>query len=64
MMFRRTRDPNERQDIRAAYADTVERLIGSRNWQEMPGPEYQLPDDWMPRAFFEFWLGGHGTSAL
>jgi len=62
MRFRRTRDQEERQDIRADYAATVERLIDSRNWQEIPGPEDQLPDDWMPRAFFDFWLGGQSKS--
>jgi hypothetical protein len=60
MKFRRTRNQKERQDIRADYADTVERLIDSRKWQEMPGPQDQLPDDWMPSAFFDFWLGGQG----
>jgi hypothetical protein len=23
----------------------------------MPGPEDQLPSDWMPQAFFDHWLG-------
>jgi hypothetical protein len=53
MSFRRTRDAKERQAIRAEYCSAVERLIGS----QMPGPEDQLPSDWMPQAFFDHWLG-------
>jgi hypothetical protein len=55
MRFRGTRREEERQDIAADYAHTVERLIRSGRWHEMPPPEDQLPDDWMPAAFFEYW---------
>jgi hypothetical protein len=58
MKFRRTRDQNERQGIRSDYSKAVERLIESQSWREMPGPEDQLPSDWMPRAFFDYWLRG------
>jgi hypothetical protein len=55
MKFRGTRRHAERQGIATDYAQTVERLINSNNWQEVPAPEDQLPNDWMPRAFFEYW---------
>ena len=56
MKFRSTRQTAERQAIASEYAETVDRLIKSGDWQEMPAPEDQLPDDWMPKAFFEFWV--------
>jgi hypothetical protein len=55
MKFRGTRHQAERRTIAADYSRTVERLIQSGDWGEMPAPEDQLPDDWMPRAFFEYW---------
>ena len=55
MKFRGTRRDAERRDIAADYAHTVERLIRSGRWHEMPPPEDQLPDDWMPAAFFDYW---------
>jgi hypothetical protein len=55
MMFRGTRRDAERRDIAEDYARTVERLIECGGWREMPSPEDQLPDDWMPPAFFEYW---------
>jgi hypothetical protein len=30
------------------------------HWSEMLSPEDQLPDDWMPREFFDYWLGRPG----
>ncbi len=56
MKFRGTRRDKERRDIREEYSQTVERLIQSGKWHEMPAPEDQLPDDWMPKAFFQYWL--------
>jgi len=47
----------ERQDIAREYAGTVNRLIQAGHWYEMPAPEDQLPDDWMPPEFFDYWLG-------
>jgi hypothetical protein len=55
MTFRGTRDAAQRRVIAGQYADTVRRLIKSGKWTEMPAPEDQLPDDDMPREFFEFW---------
>ena len=56
MKFRSTRCDAERRDSAKEYSDTVERLINSTNWHEMPAPEDQLPDDGMPKAFFDYWL--------
>ena len=56
MKFRSTRREAERRDIARDYSHTVERLINSGSWHEVPAPEDQLPDDWMPRAFFDYWL--------
>jgi hypothetical protein len=55
MNFRGTRHEAERRDLARDYSQTVERLIHSGKWHEMPPPEDQLPDDWMPPAFFEYW---------
>jgi hypothetical protein len=55
MSFRGTRHDAERRDIAKEYSQTVERLIHSGSWHEMPPPEDQLPDDWMPTTFFEYW---------
>ena len=55
MRFRGTRHEEERRDIAKDYSQAVERLIHSGGWHEMPPPEDQLPDDWMPPAFFEYW---------
>jgi hypothetical protein len=56
MQFRGTRHEAERRAIAGDYAQTVGRLILSGRWQQMPSLEDQLPDDWMPAAFFEYWL--------
>jgi hypothetical protein len=58
MQFRSTRQPAERHAIARAYAESVDQLIQGGAWEEMPGPEDQLPDDWMPKAFFDYWLTG------
>jgi hypothetical protein len=62
MKFRGTRRDTERRDIARDYSETVERLIRSGWWQEMPPPEDQLPDDWMPTAFFAYWSRQQATS--
>jgi hypothetical protein len=56
MRFRGTRRDAERRDIASDYSRTVDRLIHSGRWQEMPALEDQLPDDWMPQAFIDYWL--------
>jgi hypothetical protein len=55
LKFRGIRRDAERRDMARDYSQTVERLIGSGCWQEMPAPEDQLPDEWMPEVFFEYW---------
>jgi hypothetical protein len=62
MKFRGTRREAERREIAEDYSQTVERLIRSGRWNEMPPPEDQLPNDWMPRAFFEYWSRHQGAS--
>ena len=61
MKFRGTRRDAERPDIAKDYSQTVDRLIQSGKWHEMPPPEDQLPDDWMPPEFFEYWSRQRGT---
>jgi hypothetical protein len=61
MKFRGTRRDAERRDIAEDYAHTVERLIRSGRWHEMPPPEDQLPDGWMPAAFLEYWSRQQGA---
>jgi hypothetical protein len=55
MKFRGTWRDTERRDIAKDYSQTVERLIHSGQWDEIPPLEDQLPDDWMPREFFDYW---------
>ena len=55
MKFRGTRDSTERQSVASEYAKTVKKLIKSGTWHEMPAQEDQLPNDSMPKEFFEFW---------
>jgi hypothetical protein len=56
MRFRSAGSEQERQAISKDYAKTVERLIQSHLWDEMPASEDQLPDDYMPESFFKYWL--------
>ena len=56
MQFRGTRCDEERRAIARDYCQTVDRLIRTGNWHEIPSLEDQLPDEWMPEAFFEYWL--------
>lgn len=60
MQFRGTRRDSERHDIAGEYARTVHRPIQSGHWCNLPAPEDQLPDDWMPPEFFDYWLGQPG----
>lgn len=61
MQFRGTRDETVRRGISAEYARTVEALIRSGDWMEMPPFEDQLPDEWMPAAFYSYWLNSELT---
>jgi hypothetical protein len=58
--FRGTWRKAARQAITTEYSESVDRLIQSSRWHEMPAPEDQLPDDWMPKAFFEYWSRRQG----
>ena len=55
MQFRGTQSDADRRAIAGDYSQTVHRLIQSGSWREMPPAEDQLPDAWMPQAFFEYW---------
>jgi hypothetical protein len=55
LRFRSTRDEAERDTITQDYAAAVTRLIQSGKWKAMPTFENQLPDERMPRAFFDYW---------
>jgi hypothetical protein len=55
MRFRGTRREAERKEIAKDYSEIVERLIRTGKWSEAPALEDQLPDDWMPKSFFEYW---------
>jgi hypothetical protein len=57
MQFRGARRDAERQAVARDYAEAVDRSVRSGVWQETPVPEEQPPDDWMPKAFFEYWTG-------
>ena len=56
MKFRRTRLDAEREVIAREYTETVEKLINSKQWADVPPPEDQLPNAWMPPQFLEYWL--------
>jgi hypothetical protein len=53
--YRRAEGRVERVQIAKEYAEAIDRLIRSGVWHNAPPPEDQLPDEDMPRAFFEFW---------
>jgi len=55
MQFRGTRDEAERTSIAQAYSKAVAELIVSKEWRRIPPLEDQLPDEWMPGSFFEYW---------
>ncbi len=53
--FRGTRDEAERRAIAAEYAAVVDRLIQTGTWDEVPSPEDQLPEEYMSKAFMDYW---------
>jgi hypothetical protein len=55
LQYRGTKSDSERQRIAREYAETVERLIASDAWEEVPPPEDQLPDEAMPTRFWDYW---------
>jgi hypothetical protein len=60
MTFRGTRDSTKRKAIAKQYAKTVKKLVDGGCWKEMPAPEDQLPDNFMPKGFFEYWSRERG----
>jgi hypothetical protein len=62
MRFRGTRRDAELREIAEDYSRMAGRLIDSGGWHEMPPPEDQLPDEWMPPAFFEYWSRREGSA--
>ena len=60
MKFRGTRDSDKRQAIAKQYAKPVKKLVKAGCWNEMPPPEDQLPDNFMPKDFFQYWSGERG----
>lgn len=56
MRFRGTRDQAERRVIAEEYSRVVDRLIRGGQWEQLPAAEDQLPDEWMPEAFFRYWF--------
>lgn len=57
MKFRGTHDEEERRTIAGEYRKIVESLIESERWTEVPGPEDQLPENFMPARFARYWEG-------
>ncbi len=55
MQFRGAPNKAIRRAIADEYSKIVKKLIQSGNWHEMPAPEDQLPDDFMPDSFFAYW---------
>jgi hypothetical protein len=55
MDFRGARDESKRESIAQAYSQAVAELIDSNKWKCIPLLEEQLPDEWMPEAFFTYW---------
>ncbi len=55
MRFCRTKDEAEKAAIAGDYEAVVARLIQSGKWRESPPFEDQLPDAWMPAAFYKHW---------
>jgi len=55
----RTAGQEDKHKIAQKYADFVKRLIANghlgKPWTEIPGPEDQLPDEYMPAEFFSYW---------
>jgi hypothetical protein len=62
MEFRGTRVETERKRIAREYEKTVNNLIRSNVWDDVPPPEDQLPRAWMPEQFFEYWSRRYSIS--
>lgn len=56
MQFRSAGNEDERRAIAENYAQTVQHLIQTDLWDEMPAFEDQLPEAYMPPTFRDYWL--------
>jgi hypothetical protein len=57
MRFRNAGTDAIRQDVAQDYAKTVKRLIASGGLKECLPPGDMLPNNWMPRSYFEHFKG-------
>lgn len=55
MKFRGRHKPGDREEAIQEYAQVVYELVERGVWEEFPGPEDMLPDEYMPEVFFTFW---------
>lgn len=59
MKFRGCYHAKDRDEQRKVIAQEYERivieLVESGVWNEIPAPEDQLTDEYMPEAFFKYW---------
>jgi hypothetical protein len=53
--FRTTTDNKAKQEIADFYRKRVCWLVESTKWDEMPPHENQLPQNWMPFEFYDYW---------
>ncbi len=54
--YRFTHDPLKRERIAKDYGDIMRAVIRTygESWDEMPAAEDQLPDEHMPKEWFDF----------
>jgi hypothetical protein len=53
--FRTATDSKTKQEIADIYQKRVIWLVQSTKWDEMPPHENQLPQNWMPFEFYDYW---------
>jgi hypothetical protein len=53
--FRNTKDNKTKQEIADLYQKKVNLLIETTKWDKMPPLENQLPQNWMPFEFYDYW---------
>ncbi|RDJ35581.1 MAG: hypothetical protein DWQ19_12250 [Crenarchaeota archaeon] len=53
--FNHTTDENERTKLVEYYAHYVRELIATGLWLTIPPIDARLPDNYMPKEFFEYW---------
>jgi hypothetical protein len=55
MKFRGYDSAQDRFIVALEYEKEVNRLVLTKAWKEVPGPEDMLPDQWMPLSFYKHW---------